>query len=332
MKILIIRFSSIGDIVLTSAVVRGVKQQVPSAELHFLTKPSFAPLLQHNPYVDKLYTLQSSLWGTAQLLRREHYDQVVDLHCNLRSHVLRLLLCCKSTGFDKEDGARRRYVRTKLFAGTGLHVVDRYFGAVRSLQVRNDGRGLDLFMPTAADKTALEQLLPGAPYVAIVCGAQHYTKQIPIDRLHFLCENLHLPVVLVGGKTEQELLQQEDWTAQGQVFNLCGCTGLSDSARIIGRAAVVITPDTGMMHIAAALRRPVIAIWGCTTPQMGFAPYGTEAVNLEVQALKCRPCSRFGLERCPLQHYDCMQKQDWAHVVTLCRSMYAQSVEATQNR
>jgi len=312
-KILVIRLSSIGDIVLTTPVVRCIKQQVPGCELHFLTKAKFAEVLQHNPYIDKLHLLGDSLSETIATLRDEKYDFIVDLHKNIRSYLIRLSLHRPSASFNKLNF--RKFLLTKLHIDImpKTHIVDRYFGAAKRLKVENDGLGLDFFFSEVEknDKLPLPEAFR-SNYIAIAIGAQHFTKIFPVEKVGELCRLLHPnKVVLIGGKTDIERGKQVVAMSQGNVINACGQLSLRQSALVLWHSDLVIANDTGMMHIAAALRKPIVSIWGGTVPQFGMYPYMPKCMEslshiVENKQLKCRPCHKLGREKCPKGHFKCM--------------------------
>lgn len=313
-KILIIRLSSIGDIVLTTPVVRCVKQQVPDCELHFLTKAKFADVLQNNPYIDKLILLGDSLSETIATLRDEKYDFIVDLHKNIRSFLIKMSLCRPSSSFNKLNF--RKFLLSKLHIDImpKTHIVDRYFGATKRLKVENDGQGLDFFFSEVEknDKLPFPETFR-SNYIAIAVGAQHYTKIYPAEKVGELCQMLYPnKVVLIGGKTDVERGKQIVAMSQGNVLNACGQLSLRQSALALWHSDFVIANDTGMMHIAAALRKPLVSIWGGTVPQFGMYPYmpkGMESLShiVENKQLKCRPCHKLGRESCPKGHFKCMK-------------------------
>lgn len=314
-KILIIRLSSIGDIVLTTPVVRCIKQQVPDCELHFLTKARFSDVLQHNPYIDKLILLGDSLSDTIKVLRSEKYDFIVDLHKNIRSLLIRLSLRVPSASFNKLNFKKFLLTKFHIDRMPKVHIVDRYFAAAKRLNVENDGQGLDFFFSDEEKNTNLP--LPEAfrsNYVAIAVGAQHFTKIYPAEKVGELCRMLYPnKVVLIGGKTDVERGKQIVAMSQGNVLNACGQLSLRQSALVLWRSDVVIANDTGMMHIAAALRKPVVSIWGGTVPQFGMYPYmpkGLEYLSqiIENKQIKCRPCHKLGREKCPKGHFKCMNE------------------------
>lgn len=326
MKILIIRLSSIGDILLTTPVARCIKRQLPDVQVHFLTKSANRELLAYNPNVDRVFTLRDSIKETLAPLKNEHYDCIVDLHNNRRTRWIRHLLKISSSFktrvlvYRKENISKFVTVLTKIKAMSGNHVVDRYLRAVAPLGVIPDDGGLDFFLsPEMQGDALLSQTvgkktvgqLTAERYVVVACGAQHETKRIPLDKLRLLCSMIKAPVLLLGDKADRTRISNWDISFKSNVTNLCGKTSIELSAALVRNAAAVITPDTAMMHIAAAFHRPVIAVWGATIPSFGFSAYSTEHADCEVPGLWCRPCSRMGSRRCPLRHFKCMHNQNW---------------------
>ena len=146
-KILIIRFSSIGDIVLTSPVIRCLKLQTGS-EIHYLTKQPFVALLKNNPHVSKVFAIDKSVGEVLPALRREKYDYIIDLHHNLRTFILKWRLpFVKSYAFKKLNFEKWLLTNFKINRLPKTHIVDRYLETVKSLGVKNDGQGLDFFLP-----------------------------------------------------------------------------------------------------------------------------------------------------------------------------------------
>lgn len=310
MKILIIRFSSIGDIVLTTPVIRCVKQQVPGCELHFLSKPNFKAVLSSNPYIDKLHLLQKPLAKTVEELKAEKFDYVIDLHNNLRTRLLKFKLGVRSTAFNKLNIEKWLLVNFKINRMPDKHIVDRYLEAAAPLGVKNDGRGLDYFLEKERD---LAELLPPSHrnYIAFVTGAQHATKRLPFNKIVEISRLINKPIVLLGGKDEMEQGAEIARKSGSHVFNGCGKFSLDESAFLVREAEVVITHDTGLMHIAAAFNKRIISVWGNTVPELGMYPYKTDDQKMfEIKGLKCRPCSKIGYKKCPLGHFKCMNEQD----------------------
>lgn len=316
MKFLIIRFSSIGDIVLTTPVVRCLKQQVPDAEIHFLTKQSFRGLVDHNPYVDKVMVLGSSWELMIHQLRSEGYDHIIDLHHNLRTlRIKRALQPVPSTSFNKLNLKKWLLTAFKINLLPDEHIVDRYLDTLKSFGVKNDGGGLDYFIPE--DETLNIKDLPTSHqmgYIGVVIGAALETKQLPLHKLKELCNALDYPVVLLGGKEDRAAGEEIAATDNMKIYNACGKFTLHESAGLVKHAKLIITHDTGLMHIASAFQKNILSVWGNTVPAFGMAAYfgakeGTDK-RFEVNGLWCRPCSKIGFHKCPLGHFKCMERQD----------------------
>jgi ADP-heptose:LPS heptosyltransferase len=319
MKILIVRFSSIGDIVLTTPVIRCIKQQVPGAEVHYLTKASFARVLQANPYVDKLILIEKDIPEVLAELKSERYDYIIDLHNNLRTRRLKAALKVKTVAYNKLNFKKWMLVNFKINALPAIHIVDRYIDAAKKLfTLKNDGKGLDYFIPDA-DIVPLSAL-PNAHqkgYVALVIAATYATKRMPPDKLIELCNLIDKPIVLLGGGAELQLAELLAVTIGEKVYNACGRYNLNQSASLVQQAKSVITPDTGLMHIAAALNKQVLSVWGNTVPEFGMYPYMPDdnSILFEVKGLSCRPCTKLGYNVCPKGHFKCMNNIDLNSII-----------------
>ena len=319
-KILIIRFSSIGDIVLTTPIVRCIKQQFPKCEIHYLTKSQFADILKNNVYIDKVQVLGQSLIGTSLSLKNEGFDYIIDLHNNLRTRIIKGILDIPSSSFNKLNFEKWIYVKTGINILPKKHIVERYFETTKSLGVLNDYKGLDYFIP---EDITLPFELP-KNYIAIAIGAQHYTKRFPVDQLIKVCSQLNDPIILLGGKedaTSGKIIVEKSGS---HVINKCGELSLNQSALVVKKSIKVITNDTGLMHIAAAFQKEIISIWGNTTPLFGMNPYyGNANISnqlFEVQGLDCRPCSKIGFNACPKKHFNCMMQQDIEGIIEASKS------------
>ncbi|MEO0723723.1 MAG: glycosyltransferase family 9 protein [Bacteroidota bacterium] len=312
-KILLIRFSSIGDIVLTTPVIRILHTQL-GAEVHLLTKQSFAGVLRANPYLSKIWSIKKRVSEVSQELKRQGFTAIVDLHRNLRSWQVRLALWrTPAYAFDKLNWQKWLLTRWKINRLPDIHIVDRYLAAAAPLGIQNDGKGLDYHIPDADQVNLFDWAVPKR-FIAVVIGAAHATKRLPVEKLIELCGRLSQPVVLLGGPGDKETGIRIAEQAGDHVTNLCGELRLHQSADVVRQAAAVITHDTGLMHIAAALNRPIISIWGNTVPEFGMYPYLTDEATLsfiaQVGDLSCRPCSKIGHQECPKEHFGCMNQQD----------------------
>ena len=315
-KILIIRFSSIGDIVLTTPVIRCLKTQLPDAEIHYLTKKQYQSLLQENPFLTRTWLYEKNFKELLPRLKAEKFDFVVDLHKNLRSFYILLNLRKPYGTFHKLNLKKWMIVNLRMDRLPRIHIVDRYFTAVKSLGIINDRKGLDYFIPSGEEVDL--SILPDPfrqGFIAFVIGGKHATKMFPEEKVVEVCQKLSQPVVLLGGKEDIERGNRIEQLAGSTVFNACGRFSINQSASLIRQADKVITNDTGLMHIAAAFGKTILSIWGNTIPEFGMGPYleGKEnAVSgiFEVKGLSCRPCSKIGFEKCPKGHFRCMKEQD----------------------
>jgi ADP-heptose:LPS heptosyltransferase len=309
-KILVVRFSSIGDIVLTSPVVRCLKTQA-GAEVHYLTKESFAGIVSGNPYVSKVITIKKKVAEARAILLQENYDYVVDLHHNLRTFQVKRMLRKPSASFPKLNIEKWLLVNSHINIMPDRHIVDRYFDAVKELGVTNDGAGLDYFIPLKDEVNV--DVLPlshRGGYIAFTAGAKFATKQLPVEKMIAVIERLRLPVVLLGGKEDLQRAAKIVEACGDKVYDACGKFNLNQSASLVKQATMVIAHDTGLMHIAAAFKKKIISVWGNTVPDFGMYPYlpAEGSKIIEVKNLYCRPCSKIGYDRCPEGHFRCMNE------------------------
>ncbi len=327
MKVLILRFSSIGDIVLTTPVVRTLKTQLDHAQIHYATKIQYQDVLAANPYIDKLHLLNESLTDLIQELKREKFDFIVDLHHNLRTFRIKSALGVKSFSYNKLNIEKWLMVNFKINKLPNFHIVDRYMETLQSLGIKMDALGLDYFIPEK-DEVPTEWL-PSEfqkEYVVYAIGAQHATKKLPLNRMVELCDRINKPLILLGGKedfeTGEEIARFFERTPKNSgnepmliqmnkkalVYNACGKFNINQSASVVKKSMYVFTHDTGIMHIAAAFKKEIFSIWGNTIPSFGMYPFRTKFTVFENNKLDCRPCSKIGFQKCPKGHFRCMNE------------------------
>lgn len=324
MKVLVIRFSSIGDIVLTTPVVRCLKQKYPDAEVHYLTKVAFAPLLDSNPYIDKLQLLHDDLPELIKRLKTEKYDHVIDLHHNLRTARVKRGLGVKSYSFPKLNLKKWLLTNFKIDMMPDKSIVERYFETVRPLEVYNDGKGLDYFLPS--EKKLTNRDIPMSHwggFVGCVIGGSYNTKKLPVEQWRKFCAAVPYPVMLLGGPDDMYDGSEIASLDPIRIYNSCGKFNLNESAELVKYARVIVSNDTGLMHVAAAFQKPVISLWGNTSPNMGMFPYygfnnlkdriAAQSVIMENKSLACHPCSKLGFRKCPKGHFKCMKDLDMDH-------------------
>lgn len=333
MKILLLRFSAIGDLVLTSPVARHIKAVFPEAEVHFFTKKTLAEIISHDPNIDKVHVWEKHNFHEAlSLLKQTQFDYVLDLHKNWRT--LRVVVSLKAPFFQIDKQTIERQLLTKLHwpSLTIRHVTDRYLEVAQrwakslSKEIVNDGNGLSLFLPPHVVTEISQKIhtlgFPVEKSIAVVLGATHATKKwLPA---HFITtlNQLGKPVVLLGGEGECEDAAMIANALKVPVWNTTGKYGLLESAAILKMAQCVLAHDTGFMHIAVAFRKPLVVLWGSTAPTLGFAPYqSSQHISLEVENLHCHPCATIGLAKCPKQHFKCMKDLAPSRVVAAIHAL-----------
>lgn len=308
MKILVIRFSSMGDIIYTTPVVRCLKTQLPNAKVHFLTKPAFKYIYDDNPYVDKLLLLEPELSQTIDEIKAQGYDLIIDLHNNLRTAIIKLRTGIKSSTYKKQPVRKWLSLKFRLKLVEPIHLVERYLKAVKFLGVTNDGKPIDYYIKAQHD---LNKLLPATHrdnYIAFVIGATHFTKRMPNEKIISICRQIDRPIVLLGGEDVKANGNEIAAAIGGSIYNACGITTLDESAFLVSKATRILGFDTGLTHIAEAFDKPIGSIWGGTVPELlGVQPYMVKDAEVIGIDLSCRPCSKFGLEKCPLGHFKCMK-------------------------
>ncbi len=333
-KILVIRFSSIGDIVLTTPVIRCLKNQIQDAEIHVLTKKKFANLYKTNIHINKVYEYDDSLKKNIDELKLESYDYVVDLQKNKRSVRVTRALRCPHSSFPKLNLRKFLLSTFKINIMPDIHIVDRYFKAVEKLGVKNDFQGLDFFISEKNNYPITE--LPEdfqKGYYAFVIGGTYKTKILPPVKIAEVLKKINKPVILLGGPDDVEraeeilsLVNGQQTTDNGdinsqvfrfsdsQILNLVGKINLEQSASIVKNADSVLTNDTGLMHIAAAFHKNIVSVWGNTVPELGMYPYLPKEPEkchiVECKDVRCRPCSKLGFKECPKKHFRCMMEID----------------------
>ncbi len=326
MKVLFLRFSAIGDILLTTPVLRNWRRCRPGDELHVAVKAPFADLLAHAPYVDRVHALgpEADLPALIRRWRGEGFGAVVDLHRNWRTlRVKAALAGVPSRSFRKRNTAKWAHIRTKAERFAVPHVVQRYLATVAPFGVTDDGLGLDANVPEEAFARTGESLPPRfrEGYDALVLGARRATKRMPPDLLAGIVRAAPRPLVLIGGPEDADAGAGLAALRPDAVHNAAGRHDLPGSAALLAGAGRVVAPDTGMMHWAAAFGKPICSVWGNTTPAFGMYPYfgGPDPRRAYREAggalalapdVPCRPCSRLGHDACPRGHFRCMAGQE----------------------
>ncbi len=291
-KVLIIRFSSIGDIILTTLVLRCIKQQL-GVEVHYLTKKYFSGLLQHNPNVDVVHCIDKEIGAELiEKLKAEQFDFIVDLHGNWRSLRIKKALGVPSKTFAKLNLQKWLFIHLGIDLMPRQHLVDRYMDTVAHLGVSCDHRGLDYFIPP---ETSVDLDL-NKPFIAWSIGGSFTPKKLATAQVADVCNKIHIPVYLLGGPKEvgegQAIVVA---CGKRNVKSFCGKLSLDQTALLIKKSKLLLSNDTGLMHIGAAFKKTIISFWGCTKPSLGFAPYAAASDSVEILSnISKRPCSKHG--------------------------------------
>ncbi len=307
-KILVIRLSSIGDIILTTPVVRSLKQRFPEADIDYCTKTAFFPLLEHSPLISRLFSPERPPAGT--------YDLVVDLQNNRRSSaVVRNLQVAGIARYRKRNWKKFLLVHAGLnLYGAPQPVVDRYRESLAGYGVKDDSGGCELW-PGSRDREYAAAICHSEKRLLGICfGAKHYTKRYPpagfAAVIDILLARLPLKIVLLGGAEDaghaESIIERLSPQGRDAVQNLAGSCSLMQTAAVLERCDAVLTNDTGLMHMASAFGKQLFVLFGSSVGEFGFLPYHTPCTLFEVEGLTCRPCSHIGRKRCPKGHFRCM--------------------------
>ncbi len=342
MRLLFIRFSSIGDIVFTTPSIRAAKQQLPGVEIHFLTKQNMKAVTEANPYIDHFHYLDKDLSTTIHQLKAIGFDYVIDLHKNYRTFKIKRALGVPALTYKKLSWQKLLLTKLHLNFMPVRHISDRCVDTLKPLGVINDGKGLDYFVPNQIKLNA--NALPASHkdgYIALVIGASFASKKLPIEKLQELCALLKYPIVLVGGKEDVLEGEQVSKVDPHKIFNACGKFSLNESALIVQQSKTVISHDTGFLYIACAYHKKTVAIWGATSPALQVEPYypaldsngnslqsvqATEMYyNAIVPNLSCQPCSNYGTKQCPQGHFACMRQQNISAIADKANGYYKEA-------
>jgi lipopolysaccharide heptosyltransferase II len=320
---LIIRLSSIGDIILTTPVIRAVKKQFPDARITFLIKKDFIDLVKYNPYIDDILTVDKSLGkeGLKELkkqIKASKFDWIIDLHKNLRSNYLkRGSGAVYKTKYSKQILNRTLLIKFRLNRYKTIKpVYQRYFEAVNSVGINYDQLGTEVFYPVEDYNYVKEYLLKEgydqSSQIIVLCpGAKHATKQWLPERFTEVGRKLiaekNCTICLAGGKEDVNLCENiKDDIGRGAI-NLAGKLSLLQSAALLKMAKLCVVNDSGLMHLAQSQKTAVLAIFGSTSKELGFFPIEEKSVVVEYP-ISCRPCTHIGREKCPLGHFKCMNE------------------------
>lgn len=349
-RTLIIRFSSIGDIILSSLLLRVLHRRFPDNRIDYLAKSEYADLVRFNPHIANVIELPvlgglHDLREIRRAIRKARYDLVVDIHNSIRSRYISAGLG-NVVRIRKRKFARFLLVKTKRdlydWFGGAPGIAERYLEPVKHLGVQNDRNGLEVFIPeeisVGATRTIRDSgIASGRIAIGLCPSARHKNKMWLAERFADVAASLATQndaAILLFGSGPEEKVRCEEIKARIErgspgriVLNLSGGISLTETAALMDHCSVVITNDSGLMHLAAARKRKVVAIFGPTVQQLGFFPYGTQSIVIEDRSLSCRPCTHIGLEYCPKGHFKCMKNIESPQVIEAAESLLHESME-----
>lgn len=338
-KILVIRFSSLGDIILTTPVYKNLKTAWNHCHITVAVKEKYAGILEGNPDVDQLLVLREaeSIFSFVRRVRKEKFSILIDLHNNLRSNLVSLLSgATQKIRYKKAFWKRRLFVRQRVQdPELERHTIHRYLDALKNLGITTQFVRPEIQMPLSAaqfdfnDLLSVHDIRPGKILVGINPGSVWKTKQWLPERFAEVADRLmdesDCKIILFGSNKDSDSVESVRRSMKHSAINLCGKTDLKQLAGLIARCALFITNDSGPMHLACAANVPVVAIFGTTTKELGFFPCGEKSVVVELK-LPCRPCTLHGSEKCPLTHFRCMREITTEMVLEPCRKFLAENI------
>ena len=316
MRILIIHTAFIGDIVLSTPLIKKIKDTYPDSDITYVTTPSGEAILKNNPHLNNIIVYDkrgehkgiSGVWQLGKRLRYENFNMVITPHRYLRSSMLSWLSRSPiRKGYDIASGSclfteKIKYDRTK-------HEVDKLLSFVAP---ENKKRYEIELYPGEKEKMKgdnlwKENLLEDKKVVVLAPGSKWFTKQWPVEYFNKLAESLkklsNVRLIVVGGKDEINLPIEKE-----NIIDMRGKTSLLELADILSRADVVVTNDSSPIHIASAFKKPkIFALFGPTIEKFGFFPWSLNSKVFQVDGLKCRPCGIHGGKSCPEKHFKCMR-------------------------
>ena len=335
-RLLVIRLSALGDVILTSPVLEALQKYLPDTEIHYLVKETYAAAIKNNPRVTQLHLLNDNEEDLHAKFAELDFKAVIDLQRNsVSKRIKKKINSEKTLTVDKRniDKFQMTLLKRKIEIP---HIVSRYLDVLRPLGIPVEANEFKLefhipdeylqtasvllfnspytsLEPTKTDSTIHAQTLEwtALEWTALVLGGSYRTKQWMPDLWAKLIQKINGPVILLGGKGDSEyadLVLKELASFPYPIFDAVGKQDFMISAALLAHSVRVVSHDTGLMHVAAALQKPTVALWGNTTPEIGMSPWQTPHFNAEVKGLWCRPCSKLGFERCPLGHFNCMKK------------------------
>lgn len=309
-NILVIRLSSLGDVLLTTPLLRVLKENFKESKIDFLVANPYQNILVNNPNLNNIYIYDKSktlneitYWkkNIAAEFPNRKYDLIIDLQNNFRSRHFSFGLANKILRYKKHRLEKLLLVNFKIKPQKVIPIPERYIRALSPLGIVPDDKGLELYFRKTDKNTKLILFAP---------GAKHYTKRWLPKYYAVLAEMLAndgYEIGLIGGKDDFEICEQIAKSAKCKISNYSGTDSVQLSSELISSSILLVSNDSAAMHFAAAIQTPIVAIFGSTVPELGFAPYHSEHLIIETE-LSCRPCTHIGRANCPKKHFNCMKQ------------------------
>jgi lipopolysaccharide heptosyltransferase II len=321
-KVLVVRLSSMGDVILTTPVVSALRKSLPGARIDFITAKNFSEIYKYSPHLSNLFEYDKS-WTISEVQNFKEqilnnsggkYDIAIDLQKNLRTSILLRGMAGKISAYSKNRLHKLSLVHLKKPLRKNFSVVENYLQTISDFaETGNDGLEIRLKDETAKGSYPPEKRnnnYSGKLKIALAPGAHFFTKRWPPEYfgklINLIKENFDAEIYLAGGNDDVEICTRVKQIASFEVFDYSGAGSILETAGLVDKCDLLITNDTGVMHIGAARRVPVIAIFGSTVTELGFAPYKVKSEIAGVE-LDCRPCTHIGRDSCPKGHFRCMR-------------------------
>lgn len=308
---MIIRLSSLGDVLLTTPIVRALKKKYVDSEIDFLVKKEFSDVYEYNPNINQIIEFnKNDLFNIRKKVCDNNYDLIIDLQNNLYSKRLTFNVQSKIYRFKKPSFKKIILVKFRIdLLKNSKSIIERY---AKTASVELDNDGLEIFNADGIiEKNKTEQKIIG-----FCPGAKHFTKQWPRENFILLGKELTklgFTISLFGGSAERKLCNEISKEIPNSI-NYQNENDLFQTALNMKNCYLVVANDSGLMHLAAAIKIPVVAIFGSTVKSFGFTPYGVKYKIVENNLIDCRPCSHIGKNNCPKRHFKCMQDITPSHV------------------
>jgi heptosyltransferase II len=324
-RILVFQTAFLGDVVLTLPLVQVLHREFPQAQIDFLTTPKAAAMLRNHPAIHAIIEYDkrggqrgvSGMVSISRALKTQRYNVALVPHRSFRSAaVVALSGIPVRIGFDTSAG-RFLYTDTVRYQ-KNIHEIERNLAFLKAFDINLLKKELPSLYPSAEDVLAVDRFFSEkeigrrGKLIGVAPGSVWNTKRWPSERFSGLVKKIWaagMSVVLVGGKEDESLCKEIAADAAGkEIYIAAGRFSILQSAELLRRCAALVSNDSAPMHLAVAMRTPVIAIFGATVPSFGFAPYGEKDIVVQTEGLPCRPCSIHGGDKCPIGTFECMVK------------------------